>query len=201
MAALELPLGERLRRAERLEESRIPPPSSPVRGRQSARVGERAPTLESKHARGSAIASKRRAVGDRVPQGEGHLETLAAIRGISERLSNLEAQRLAESSGSGAPSPPNEELPLHQEGSEQTDVLSLYAEDSLFEVHGRPERGGNTSSQSYAGSTQVETGDGEGVATDVLSTVLSAAKLVGLSTPVEAPTPAQGVWAGPCPSQ
>ncbi|KAK0150205.1 hypothetical protein N1851_008880 [Merluccius polli] len=200
MAALELPLGERLRRAERLEqseESRTPPPSSPVRGRQSARVGrKRAPTLKSKHARGSASASKRRAVGDRVPQGEGHLEILAAIRGISERLSNLEAQHLAESSGSGAPTPPNEELPLHQEGGEQTDVLSLYAEDSLFEVHGGPERGGNTSSQSYAGSTQVETGDGEGVATDVLSTVLSAAKLVGLSTPVEAPPPAQGVWAG-----
>ena len=58
--------------------------------------------------------------------------------------------------------------------------------------------GGNTSSPSYAGSTQVETGDGdgEGVTTDVLSTVLSAAKLVGLSTPVEAPPPAQGVWAG-----
>ena len=198
MAAIELPLGERLRRAERLEqseESRIPPPSSPIRGRQSARVGrKRAPTLESKHARSSASASKRRAVGGRVPQGEGHMEILAAIRGISERLSNLEAWHLLESSGSGAPSPPNEELPLHQEGGEQTDVL--YAEDSLFEVHGGPEHGGNTSSQSYAGSTQVEIGDGEGVATDILSTVLSAAKLVGLNTPVEAPPPVQGVWAG-----
>ena len=118
MATLKLPLGERLCRVERLEqseESGIHPPSSPVRvSRQSARVGrKRAPILESKHARACSAS----AVGDRVPQGEGCLEILAAIRGISERLGNLEAQHLAESSGSGAPSrSPHEELPLHQEG-------------------------------------------------------------------------------------
>ena len=34
------------------------------------------------------------------------------------------------------------------------------------------------------------------MATDILSRVLSAAKLVGLGTPIEAPPPAQGVWGG-----
>ena len=67
-------------------------------------------------------------------------------------------------------------------------IKRAYAENSLFEFHGGLECGGHTSSQSYAGSTQVETGDFEVVATDVLSRVLSAAKLVGLSSP----TPSTG---------
>ena len=59
----------------------------------------------------------------------------------------------------------------------------------LAAIRGISERLGNL-------DAQVETGDGEGVATDVLSKVLSVAKLVGLSTPIEDPPPAQGGWAG-----
>ena len=57
------------------------------------------------------------------------------------------------------------------------------------------------SSLARAGSTQESTGDGEVSATDVLSRVLSAARVVGLSAPVEAQAPAQGVWAGISKSQ
>ena len=96
----------------------------------------------------------------------------------------------------------SEDLPAYQsESAGQEDVLSLYAQESLLDTSRLTEQEGHTSSLARAGSTQESTEDGEVSATDVLSRVLSAAKVVGLSALVEAQAPAQGVWAGISKSQ
>lgn len=62
-----------------------------------------------------------------------------------------------------------------------SDVLSLFAQGSRMESSRPTVQGGHTLSQSQIGSTQDIAGDQELAAIDVLSTVLSAAKVVGLS--------------------
>lgn len=120
---------------------------------------------------------------------------MAAIQGLSERLGKLEEQRLATSGGSNAPITP-EDLPPHQQETGHSDVLSLCAEDSVFDSQVGSERDWHTSSLSQEGSARGDAGDSEATATDVLSRVLSAAKVVGLEAPTDTQSPVQGVWVG-----
>ncbi|XP_076144523.1 uncharacterized protein LOC143127104 [Alosa pseudoharengus] len=205
-AALDLPLEERACRAESLEQpedSRAPALPPLVRDdRQGAgghrkRVRAHSPERAQAHSL-AAPATKRRRGGTRAPQAESHSEILAAIKGLSERMGMMEARHLPAGGGSSEPSrSSHDDLPSYQgESVEQADVLSLYAQGSLLDSNRPSEQEEHTSSLSQAGSVQVDIGDSEFSTADVLSRVLSAAELVGLSGPVEAPAPVLGVWAG-----
>ena len=208
VAALDLPLEERARRAKGLEQYEAPSPIPSVReGRQCTRAQKRRTSTRSAGDELACSAAKssfkRQRVVNPIAQDKAHLEILAAIQGLSERLGKMEAQHVTTGSGLNVLCESSHEgLPAYQgESAGQEDVLSLYAQESLLDASRLTEQEGHTSSLARAGSTQESTEDGEVSATDVLSRVLSAAKVVGLSAPVEAQAPAQGVWAGISKSQ
>ena len=201
MAALDLPLEERAQRAKVLEQYEAPRESSPLPsvrdGRQCTRAQKRRTSTRSAVDELACNAAKssfnRQRVGYPIAQDKAHLEILAAIKGLSERLGKMEAQHVTTGSGLNVLcESPHEDLPAyHSESAGQEDVLSLYAQESLLDTSRLTAQEGHTSSLARAGSTQESTGDGEVSATDVLSRVLSAAKVVG--SPVEAQATAQGV--------
>lgn len=204
VAALDLPLEVRVQRAKAMEQPECAevPSSSPAAGGRPGlregrkRVRKRSPEVEQRH--NTTTVAKKRRVGGTRPQEKAHQDILAAIQGLSERIGKMEAQQVDPGSSSNALSEASqEELPSHQvESVEKSDVLSLFAQGSLLESSRQTEQGGHTSSLSEAGSIQDATENQGAVATKVLSTVLSAAKIVGLSMPAEAQAPEQGVWAG-----
>ena len=76
---------------------------------------------------------------------------------------------------------------------------SIYAQGLLLEVEqdqGNPE-GGSSGAPSYPGDS-TSGGDGTDVAgtVDLAEKVLTAAKIVGLTIPVQGASPVDGVWAG-----
>lgn len=207
-AAVGLPLEERARRAGRpvAAQPAEKAPRTHSRGRERSSDGQ---TLKRKQ-KHPHRASKRRATEDPHPcedksgEEELQLQLLAAIRGLSDTLTNWEppaagAAQVGVSSvssrleGSREASP--EHLPSYQEtGSVLADAISLHAQGSLL---GRDmeESGSIMSSGLAEGSASVEERDETG-AGDLVSTVLSAAKIVGLNILTDTPSTAEGVWAG-----
>ncbi|KAK0151149.1 hypothetical protein N1851_007723 [Merluccius polli] len=219
-AAVELPRDERACRARQLERSaRVgavqPDPSQfseevqapKIRSRK--RKHERTPTQKRRHGSGEKQAVQPSddpvgAPGGQDGQGDAQLQILAAIRGLSERLGRVEAQwpAMTGTPGEGRlrePSP--DELPSGQgDGGDIPDVISLYARGSLF---GSGEQSDTAGSDEQLRSSAVEgmsnlspAGGGESSAFDIISKIMSAAKIVGLNIPVVAPAPMDGVWAG-----
>ncbi len=81
-----------------------------------------------------------------------------------------------------------------------SDILSIYAHNSPFDCEeqsdGAAESKQLQSSLGEGASNITNSRDGEPSANDIISKVLSAAKIVGLSVPVQAPAPVDGVWVG-----
>ncbi|XP_030272800.1 uncharacterized protein LOC115581658 [Sparus aurata] len=220
-AAVELPREERACRAKRLELSVCAGAAQPDPS-QFSEEGVHAPKTRSrkrKHER-TPNRKRRRGSGEKqavqppddpvdAPGGQGahgdtQLQILAAIRGLSERLGRVEAQWPAMTGTPGEehlkePSP--DELPSGQgDGGDTPDVISLYARDSPF---GSGEQSDIAGSDEQLRSSAVEgmsnlspAGGGESSAIDIISKIMSAAKIVGLNIPVVAPAPMDGVWAG-----
>ncbi|CAL8333798.1 unnamed protein product [Arctogadus glacialis] len=124
-------------------------------------------------------------------------QLLAAVRSLTDRVNSFETHpRQAEAVGSAESS--LDHLPSFQE-QRHPDAISLYAQGSLLGVgqdQGNPE-GGRSGATSYPGDS-TSGGDGTDVAgtVDLAEKVLTAAKMVGLTIPVQGASPADGVWAG-----
>ena len=99
---------------------------------------------------------KRQRLVNPIAQDKAHLEILAAIQGLSERLGKMEAQHVTTGSGLNVLGESSHEgLPAQQgESAGQEDVLSLYAQESLPDASRLTEQEGHTSSLARAGSTQ-----------------------------------------------
>ncbi|KAJ8260291.1 hypothetical protein GJAV_G00179270 [Gymnothorax javanicus] len=141
-------------------------------------------------------------------QPDTQLQILAAICDLSYRLGRVEAQcTTAKSSpepGHSRGSSPNW-LPSYQARKKDPDVLSIHAQDSPFGSDGRSE---GAAGSDPLNSLQIEEasnlsckGDDGPSAIDIISKVFSAAKIIGLDIPTEAPAPVDGVWAGVLQSQ
>ena len=93
------------------------------------------------------------------------------------------------------------EPPGQWDGGDIPDVISLYAWGSPF---GSGEQSDAAGSDKLLRSSAVDlspAGGGESSAIDIISKIMSAAKIVGLNIPVVAPAPMNGVWAGISQSQ
>ncbi|XP_074466705.1 uncharacterized protein LOC141752572 [Sebastes fasciatus] len=126
-------------------------------------------------------------------------QILAAIRGLADRVSRMEAQRAAPLTAACSEGISPRDLPAYEEHqTDHPDAISLYAQGSLLD-EGHPEiaEESHCLSLSHTGeSASVDDGTGDSVPSDVFSKVLSAAKIMGLSIPIEAPSSSEGVWAG-----
>ena len=205
-AALELPLEERARRAGRQVEAQPVEGAPPTHSRRRAESPEgQALKQKQKHPHRS---SKRRTPEDprsrrdKSSDEDLQLKLLTAIRGLSEMLTNWEAPAgEASQTETGSSAPPRMERsrdaspdrrPSYQErGDVLLDEISLYARDSL--VGKDPEESRSVISSDQANAME----DGEGtISSDLVSRVLSAAKIVGLKIPTDTPSAAEGVWTG-----
>ena len=137
-------------------------------------------------------------------QDDTQLQILAAIHGVSERLGRVEAQYPATTAkalrhGHSKESSPDR-LPSYQEENVvHPYILSLYAQNSLFESDEQSEGAAGLEqpkSTQFEGSNLSNMGDSEPSPMDVISKVLSVAKIVGLNVPTEAPAPVDAIWAG-----
>ncbi|XP_074466146.1 uncharacterized protein LOC141752269 [Sebastes fasciatus] len=126
-------------------------------------------------------------------------QILAAIRGLADRVSRMEAQRAAPLTAACSEGISPRDLPAYEEHqTDHPDAISLYAQGSLLD-EGHPEiaKESHCLSLSHTGeSASVDDGTGDSVPSDVFSKVLSVAKIMGLSIPIEAPSSSEGVWAG-----
>lgn len=128
-----------------------------------------------------------------------HVQLLAAIRGLTDRVANLESHPpQSESDHSARPSPGH--LPsFQQQQARHPDAVSLYAHGSLLgdeQYQGDVEIEHSDVSSRPGGSTSAGDGAEEASAVDLVGRVLTAAKIVGLPIPREDAGPAEGVWAG-----
>ncbi|CAL8358344.1 unnamed protein product [Arctogadus glacialis] len=178
---------------------------SPMNQRVSPREGStgRPISLVLKHKRRTADAVDSPAlppsspVRDSVEEGSMYTQLLAAVRGLTDRVNSFETHpRQAKAVGSVEAS--LDHLPSFQE-QRHPNAISLYAQGSLLGVgqdQGNPE-GEHSSATSYPGNS-TSGGDGTDVAgtVDLAEKVLTAAKIVGLTIPVQGASPVYGVWAG-----
>ncbi len=91
-------------------------------------------------------------------------------------------------------------MPAYQEPqTDHPDSISLYAQSSLLgnDDHLEPTEGSHCLSLSHTGGSGSAEDDNEDLSPrDVISKVLSAAKIMGLSVPVQVPSSSERVWAG-----
>ena len=210
VAAVELPVEERVKRARWVEQSvragAVQPLPAKLNERgQTSRIAPRKRTLEHTPVRRPDSGKTQAPKPSQNPASQHddtQLQILAAIRGLSERLGRVEAQypaTTARASRHGQSSP--DRLPSYQEENVvHPDILSLYAQSSLFESDGQPEGAAGLkqpeSTQCEGASNLSNMGDSEPSPMDFISKVSSAAKIVGLNVPTEAPAPVDGIWAG-----
>ena len=211
-AALDLPLEERARRAGLQAALVSLTDSSSTHGRQSYepevmssgrkhRSSHKPPHKHKRKRTADAVESPApppsSPVRDSVEEGSLYTQLLAAVRGLTDRVNSFETHpRQAEAVGSAEAS--LDHLPSFQE-QRHPDAISLYAQGSLLGVgqdQGNSE-GGRSSATSYPGNS-TSGGDGTDVAgtVDLAEKVLTAAKIVGLTIPVQGASPVDGVWAG-----
>lgn len=210
LAAAELPLEERKRRAKMVEETArrkaaLPPPEvgGSRHGPKQSRSRKRVHSPEHHRGRGPEKSAWPGSEQQGQPE-DAQLKILAAIQGLSERLDRIEAQRprvAPATDPQGLTAASQGELPSYQEERmDSVDVLSLYAHSSFAGSAGRSEATPEDEKlDSSLGGMESERGSGQDTETpalDVVSKILSAAKIVGLSVPAEAPSSVEGVWAG-----
>ncbi|XP_037637109.1 uncharacterized protein LOC119494940 [Sebastes umbrosus] len=210
-AAIDLPLEERARRA-RLEghsqhTAAAAPPSRERERRTENRSRKRKQGQSQGHGKKRATETNSPPLQSPAPPVDGaggqevtQCQILAAIRGLADRVSRMEAQRAAPLTAACSEGISPRDLPAYEEHqTDHPDAISLYAQVSLLEDEGHPEiaEESHCLSLSHTGeSASVDDGTGDSVPSDVFSKVLSAAKIMGLSSPTETPSSSEGVWAG-----
>ena len=212
-AALELPLEERRRRAKLVVE-KVPdrptflPPAAESRQsskRSKGRKWDRSPDRHQGRDPVKSVRGKRSSPDCQDQTVDTQVKILAAIQSLSDRLTVIEAQRpvdVAASSSQGLSVASLGDLqPYQEERRGSPDVLSLYAHSSLEDGSVSLTRGPLDderldSSLVGLGSDMGGTPDDDSSAQDVMSRILSAAKIVGLPVPAEVPSSVEGVWAG-----
>lgn len=129
-------------------------------------------------------------------QEDAQSQILAAIRGLADRLSKIEAQRQVPPVAGDSVGTSPRDLQAYQESqADHPDSISLYAQGSLLGDgdHLEPAEESQCLNLSHTGGSVSADDDNEDAS---LSHVVSVAKIIGLSVPVEAPSSSEGVWAG-----
>lgn len=207
-AACDLPRGERLHRANRVRSS------VPERGRERERSSDRHSRKRSrKHSRDGhephrssheKVVEVAKPPTPAPPAEDGntdtHLQILAAIQSLAQRMDRVEARH------SFSPSLPHSQEgvpPAARQGNpdtdiEEADVLSLIAPHSLVDVAQQAEEG-SQGEEPHSDSAEVDgesTGRDDFPANTLVARVLSAAKILCLQPSVPDPAPVGGVWEG-----
>jgi hypothetical protein len=189
-AAIELTLQERVQRAKHLTGGKEMIPSSSSHKRKRPDETIRSPSSDMPQDK------RERATVVQEPKDDTQLQILAALRDLAGKLETRNTSISTQPSAVPIAPSPGDELTSHREERDNSmDAVSLHANNSLY--GSEEDIGKNEEDESRS-----EVSEGS-LHSDILSRILSAARILGLDAQEEAtaPTPTQGVWTSISPAQ